>query len=240
MTPSIDRQPDDVATGMVEFVSGAEALYDVASGFELPMRLLGELRLQAIDAGAPYAAVYLEGARGALRHALASIMSDVAEGGRAPALPTDGTPFALGIGDLAVVCGQGPLSVRGRLCRAGSGFDFLEKPDCDLDAQECDPNLPEDLLRDDGVHRLCERPAFSALLAAAIGHHRWIHIATGRMASLDPPAARAVVSMLSGGRPLHCWPYAVAAGLLDGEVSRELARLGWRRLVSPGSSGDAK
>lgn len=230
---------EDVA-GAVHFVTGGEALLDVASRVELPMRLLGELRLQAVDAGAPYAAVYIEGARGALRHALASVLADVAAGDGTPALPTDGAPFALGIGDLAVVCGGGPLAVRGRLCGAGSGYDFLEEAAADLDAQAPEPELPEDLLRDGRVRSLCEGPAFSALLAAAIGHHRWIHIATGRMASLDPPAARAVVSMLSGGRPLHCWPYAIAAGLLDGEVSRELARLGWRRLISPVSTGDAK
>jgi hypothetical protein len=224
--------------GAVHFVSCGDALSVIASGFELPMRLLGELRIQAIQAGAPYAAVYIEGARGALRHALESVLGDAAPMSGTLAFPSAGTPFALGIGDLAVVCSGGPLAVRGRLSQAGSRFEFLEEPDAELDAQAPEPELGEDLLADGRVRHLCQGPAFAALLAVAIGHHRWIHSTTGRMSSLDPAAARAVVSMLSGGRPLHGWPYAMSAGLLDAEVSRELARLGWRRLVSPTPARD--
>ena len=202
--------------------------------FEAPMVALGELRGSLQQAGCPYAAVYVEGARGAIRHALAVVAKRRDDS--ANVVPEAADFLALGIGDIAVRLVGGSLVTRGRLLEGSEAMAFTDGEEADIDAAMPEPMLPEDLLADGRIRRLAEGPAFAALLTIALGRHRWVHLETGRTCSLDEPAAACVVAMLNGGRPVRSWPHHFLASLVDAAVSRELLRLGWRRLVTPGLS----
>lgn len=210
------------------------SISDLLNGFDAPMRALGELRTAAEDAGCSYAAVFIEGARGALRRAFAA----AAKYDPLPvATVEDGDILLLGVENIAVRVRQGtPLVERGRIVEDRTSSSFLIDPNADAVPAGQTPGLVHDLLGDPSITELCSRPAFAGLLAAALGHHRWMHLGSGRMESLDPPFAKCAVSLLSGGGNFPSWPTRWAGRILDVQVCEQLARLGWRRVVSPGPS----
>ena len=226
--------PVQVAEPMLALMQPDGMLEDLLDGFETPLRILGELSSDAVTSGCPIAAVYVEGARSSLRMAFAAAAKRAARGRTSP-VGCDVT--LLGVGDVAVrTCEADALTKRGRVAVEAGGSVFRAEPDAEEVPGAPERGLPHDLLADAGMRQLARGPAFSALLAAALGHHRWVHLKSGRTASMTAPVATCVVSILAGGHAFPRWPMRFAGLLLDEQVCTELARLGWRRIASPGLS----
>lgn len=96
------------------------------------------------------------------------------------------------------------------------------------------PDLGATIVRADALRSLATTRGFSAMLAHAIGEHRWLHVASGATWTCSWPGADAIVRALNEGRSFPRVTAAEMRGTIDRRVAEELARLGWRRISSPG------
>ncbi len=173
------------------------------------------------------ARLFIEGAIGSLRNAAIEVAW-----AQSPCLVGKAVGDVLVVRDYGVGLRIGPA---GRLVRArpvhGGAWD--DAPEADAEPGGLVPSLASDVATDERFARLACGPVFAGLLANALACHSWLHAASGTVWSGTMASARTVADIAARGRHFPDLGIADLGGMLDGEVERELRRLGWVTIRFP-------
>lgn len=175
---------------------------------------IDQVRRLLAGGDAPLAEVYLEGARGNLQHARSAVIRR---------LRANGCQWTVELGSGAKISVIGGERIC-RLVRPKGWRDEMLPPRADLGA---------DLIRSEMFRSRASGRWAAAMLAAALADHSWLHVASGTEWATDRSGALALVSALSGGRPVDMLAVEDLDGALEEGLLRDMAALGWRRLTTP-------
>lgn len=199
--------------GRRTLVRGDE-ISEAADAISAAMQTLSRLRQRLDGVGAPLAATYVEGACDALSFAIDAALWT--------AVDANGVQHAPWVG-----------STRLRLEREGKGvYAGLAKPVVVAPPSNAGRSLGADLASSATLVKAMRADEVAAgLMATALAHSDWIHLASGEVFSGDPLAARAVVATVVGRTSFPAWTRRQMDGLIHRGSADGLATLGWRRMT---------
>lgn len=189
-------------------------LAEIAEAIVPVMAALSRLRHELDAAGAPLAGTYIEGAYDALSFAIDAAMW--------AAVRYRGTEDGAWIGTIQL-----------RLERDGEGvYADLRNPVSVAPPAAAGRSLGADLTGSASVIEVLRKDEVATgLMAAALAHSDWMHVASGEVFIGDPLSARAVVATIAGRTSFPTWTRRQMGGLIHRESADALAALGWRRMT---------
>jgi len=192
---------------------------DAVDAIERIMAELGRIRNRLSSLGQPLAAVYAAGSFDALAYALEAALAGL---GDVPPLPA-----GAGLLDLR-------LRAEGPHPYAVTDVGALAPPFA------AGPSIGSAILADrNAVERLRSDEIAAGLMAAALAHADWLHLASDAVFHGDALAARAVVGTIAGRDTFPSWTRRQMGGLIDRGSADLLSALGWRRMTGAALPGVA-